>query len=71
MQNLIENELTDRQRTALVDSVIRGKSTNQIANKLKMKPNAVYKLLHDARVKLKKRLAQDGYTPAEILQVFD
>ena len=71
VQNLIENELTDRQRTALVDSVIRGKSTNQIANKLKMKPNAVYKLLHDARVKLKKRLAQDGYTPAEILQVFD
>ena len=36
-----------------------------------MKPNAVYKLLHDARVKLKKSLAGDGYTPADILQVFD
>lgn len=71
VQNLIENDLTDRQRTALVDSVIQGKSTNQIAKKLKMKPNAVYKLLHDARVKLKKSLAQDGYTPGDILQVFD
>jgi len=71
VQKLIENELTERQRTALVDSIIQGKSTNQIAKKLDMKPNAVYKLLHDARVKLKKSLAQDGYTPADILQVFD
>ena len=71
VQKLIENDLTERQRTALVDSVIRGRSTNQIADKLQMKPNAVYKLLHDARVKLKKSLAQDGYTPADILQVFD
>lgn len=71
IQNLIENDLTERQRTALVDSVIKGKSTNQIAKQLDMKPNAVYKLLHDARLKLKKSLAQDGYTPGDILQVFD
>ncbi len=71
VQNLIENDLTERQRTALVDSVIQGKSTEQIASQLDMKPNAVYKLLHDARVKLKKSLAQDGYTPGDILQVFD
>jgi RNA polymerase sigma-70 factor (ECF subfamily) len=71
VQGLIENDLTERQRTALVDSVIQGKSTNQIAKKLNMKPNAVYKLMHDARVKLKKSLAQDGYTPSDILQVFD
>ncbi|MCA9897566.1 MAG: sigma-70 family RNA polymerase sigma factor [Anaerolineales bacterium] len=71
VQSLIENELTERQRTALVDSVIQGKSTNQIAKKLEMKPNAVYKLLHDARLKLKKSLAKDGYTPGDILQIFD
>lgn len=71
VQGLIENDLTDRQRTALVDSVIQGKTTNQIARNLDMKPNAVYKLLHDARMKLKKRLAQDGYTPGDILQAFD
>ncbi|GJM39894.1 MAG: DNA-directed RNA polymerase sigma-70 factor [Ardenticatenaceae bacterium] len=71
VQQLIQNNLTERQRTALVDSVINGKSTNDIANKLEMKPNAVYKLLHDARVKLKKSLANDGYSPGDILQVFD
>ena len=71
VQKLIENDLTERQRTALLDSVIQGKSTDQIAKQLDMKPNAVYKLLHDARVRLKKSLAQDGYTPGDILQVFD
>ncbi|WP_420642063.1 RNA polymerase sigma factor [Candidatus Leptofilum sp.] len=71
IQNLIDKNLTERQRTALVDSVINGKTTNQIAQALEMKPNAVYKLLHDARVKLKKSLAKDGYTPGDILQVFD
>ena len=71
VQTLIETDLTERQRTALVDSVIQGKSTNQIAKNLDMKPNAVYKLLHDARVKLKKSLAKDGYTPGDILQVFE
>ncbi len=71
VQTLIENDLTERQRIALIDSVINGKSTNQIANNLEMKPNAVYKLLHDARVKLKKSLAKDGYTPGDILQVFN
>ena len=71
VQQLIENDLTERQRTALVDSIVQGKTTNQIAKELKMKPNAVYKLLHDARVRLKKSLAKDGYTPSDILQVFD
>lgn len=71
VQNLIENDLTERQRTALVNSIIQGKTTNQIAQELNMKPNAVYKLLHDARVRLKKSLARDGYTPNDILQVFD
>lgn len=71
IQKLIENDLTERQRTALVDSVIHGKTTNDIAKKFDMKPNAVYKLLHDARVKLKKSLANDGYSPADILQVFE
>lgn len=71
VQNLIENDLTDRQRTALVASILQGKTTNQIAEMLEMKPNAVYKLLHDARVRLKKSLARDGHTPGEILQVFE
>jgi len=33
--------------------------------------NALYKLLHDARLRLKRRLACEGLSPAEILIVFE
>lgn len=71
VQQMIEESLTEKQRAALVASVIEGLSTNELAQQLGMNPNAVYKLLHDARLKLKKRLAQDGLSPTDILSVFD
>jgi RNA polymerase sigma-70 factor (ECF subfamily) len=33
--------------------------------------NALYKLIHDARTKLKKQLLAQGLTPEEILASFD
>jgi len=70
VQQLIENALTEKQRTALVASAIQGLSTNEIAAKMTMNPNAVYKLLHDARLRLKRSLAEEGLTPSDILSVF-
>ena len=67
---LIGEALTKKQRTALTASVIEGLSTNEVAQKMEMKPNAVYKLLHDARLRLKNSLAQEGLTPADIISVF-
>ena len=71
VQHLIENALTDKQRTALVAVTVNGKSASDVANELDMKPNAVYKLLHDARLHLKRSLAEDGLQPADILTVFE
>ena len=71
VNRLIEQELTEKQRTAIVSAVIEGCSTQEVADKMNMKPNAVYKLLHDARARLKKSLDQDGLTPAEIISVFE
>jgi RNA polymerase sigma-70 factor (ECF subfamily) len=71
VERLIAEELTDKQRSALVSSVINGESTLEIAQKMDMKPNAVYKLLHDARVRLKKSMMQEGLTPSGILAVFE
>lgn len=71
VQQMLDEALTDKQRTALVASTIDGLSTNQLARKMDMKPNAVYKLLHDARLRLKKRLFEEGLTPNDILSVFD
>ncbi len=70
VQTLIDKALTEKQRTALVASVIDGLSTSELAEKMGMKPNAIYKLLHDARLRLKKSLSQEGLTPTDILSVF-
>jgi RNA polymerase sigma-70 factor (ECF subfamily) len=70
VQRLIDEALTERQRTALVAATIEGLSTNELAQKMDTNPNAIYKLLHDARLRLKKSLSQEGLTPADILSVF-
>jgi RNA polymerase sigma-70 factor (ECF subfamily) len=70
VERVIMEELTEKQRTALVAAVIHGFSTAEVADQLNMKPNAVYKLLHDARLRLKRRLASDGLTAEEIVSVF-
>jgi RNA polymerase sigma-70 factor (ECF subfamily) len=71
VNRLIEHDLTEKQRTAIVAAVSEGCSTQEVADKMNMKPNAVYKLLHDARNRLKKSLDEDGLTPAEIIALFE
>lgn len=71
IQYLIEHSLTEKQRQALVASTIRGQSAAEIAREMEMKPNAVYKLVHDARLRLKQSLAEDGLTPTDILGIFN
>ncbi|MCP5098766.1 MAG: RNA polymerase sigma factor [Chloroflexi bacterium] len=70
VERLINNALTEKQRQALVMSTIEGKSASEVAQKMQMKPNAVYKLLHDARLRLKRSLAEEGMTPSDVLAVF-
>jgi len=36
-----------------------------------MERNALYKLMHDGRVRLKRRMASEGLTPDDVLAVFD
>ena len=71
VERLIAESLTEKQRAALVASTIEGKSAGQVAIEMSMKPNAVYKLLHDARLRLKRTLAEEGMTPTDILAVFE
>ena len=41
-----------------------------VARELESTPNNVYKLLHDARKKLKKGLQQRQYSQADVLAIF-
>jgi RNA polymerase sigma-70 factor (ECF subfamily) len=71
VENIIAEELTERQRTALLAIAVRDMPMPVVADRLDMSRNALYKLLHDARLKLKTRLIDEGLDPVEILVVFE
>ncbi len=71
VQKVIAEDLTDRQRIAMVGTRIRNLPFEQVAQEMDIRPNALYKLLHDARLRLKKHLEAEGLTPEEILAAFD
>ena len=62
LQQAIASRLTDRQRTAIL-AELRGIPTVSIAAEMGTNQNALYKLIHDARVKLKCALTEMGHTP--------
>ncbi len=66
---LINEELTDKQRTALT-AVIQGQPLTEVALRMDSNQNAVYKLVFDARQRLRRRLADDGLTAEEIIAAF-
>lgn len=68
---LIDEELTEKQRQAMVATTIQGVPLEEVARQMGMKRNALYKLLHDARLRLKQRLAKEGLTPEDIWAVFE
>ena len=71
VRRVIEEELTSKQREALIFLVMQDMPMEDAAKKMKTNRNALYKLLHDARLRLKNRLAQDGINPQETLALFE
>lgn len=70
LRRLIATELTDKQRQALVAIRIRGMPLEEVARRMDTNRNALYKLLHDARQRLKRKLEAEGLSPEEILAAF-
>lgn len=68
---MINEELTERQRQAMHAVLIKGVPMDQAAGLLNTNPNALYKLLHDARKRLDSRIRAQGLTPDEILAAFE
>ncbi|MBI3160238.1 MAG: sigma-70 family RNA polymerase sigma factor [Chloroflexi bacterium] len=69
---LIETELTERQRTALLAVVQGGMPLDEVARRMGTNRNALYKLIHDARQRLQKRLEEKlGLTAADVLATFE
>lgn len=69
LQEVIQGNLSDRQRTALI-AELRGMPQEEIARHLGTNRNAIYKLTHDARKKLRKGLESAGYQAEDISATF-
>lgn len=70
VRRLIAEELTDRQREAMVNLMIKGLSVDEVATIMDTNRNALYKLIHDARIRLKDRLDKENLSPEEVLAAF-
>jgi len=71
LRRIVEEELTDRQREAVVAVILEGMPISEVARRMGTNQNALYKLLHDARRRLKRRMAAAGHSPKEVLAAFD
>jgi RNA polymerase sigma-70 factor (ECF subfamily) len=70
LKRLIASELTDKQRQALVAIRIQGIPMAEVARQMGTNRNALYKLLHDARQRLKSRMEAEGLSPEDVLAAF-
>jgi RNA polymerase sigma-70 factor (ECF subfamily) len=71
IRHVIDEELTERQRKALTMLTMEGMPMEEAARRLKTNRNALYKLLHDARLRLKQRLEREGLNAQEVLAAFE
>ena len=70
LHELIQHELTDKQRTALL-AELKGMPQQEIANRMGSNRNAIYKLTHDARKRLKHGLELAGYRAEDFYSAFE
>jgi RNA polymerase sigma-70 factor (ECF subfamily) len=71
LRQIIDSELTERQRLALMAVYFDNRSITEVAEVMEMSPNALYKLLHDARKKIKQQLQRQRYSAGDILALFE
>jgi RNA polymerase sigma-70 factor (ECF subfamily) len=69
-RRFIDEELTDRQRTALLAG-LAGMPLEAVADRMGTNRNALYKLLHDARKRLKRRMMAENLLPQDVLSAFE
>ena len=71
LRRIIDEVLTDRQREAVVAVILEEMPISEVASRMGTNQNALYKLLHNARKKLKRQMEASGLSAKEVLTVFD
>lgn len=71
IMRVIQDNLTDRQRDAMMAIMAGGMPLDIVAENMGTNRNALYKLIHDARKRLKRELLTEGLTTEDIFTAFD
>jgi RNA polymerase sigma-70 factor (ECF subfamily) len=67
VQGIIQNVLTEKQRTAITAIMMHGLPITVVAEKMGTNRNNIYKLVYDARKKIKSEFVMEGIDPEEML----
>lgn len=71
VEKLVNEELTEKQKTAMLAMIQGEMPISEIADRMGTNPNALYKLLHDARKRLQAKLEESaGMTATELMALF-
>ncbi len=67
VRRFVDEELTDKQREAIVAVMFEGMPLEEAAKRMGTNRGALYKLMHDARRRLKKRMEAEGLSAEDVL----
>jgi RNA polymerase sigma-70 factor (ECF subfamily) len=70
VQRFIDEELTERQHVAMTVVIFEDMPLEEAARRMGTNRGALYKLMHDARKRLKRRMANEGLSPQDVLEAF-
>jgi RNA polymerase sigma-70 factor (ECF subfamily) len=70
VRKFIDQELTDKQRVAVTMVKFEGMPLKEAARRMGTSRGALYKLMHDARKRLKRRMEEEGLSPQDLLEAF-
>lgn len=68
---IIMEELTEKQRRAMIAVAVKGMPLEEVARRMNTNRNALYKLMHDTRFRLKAKMEEEGISLADILSAFE
>ncbi|MEL7644840.1 MAG: RNA polymerase sigma factor [Anaerolineaceae bacterium] len=71
INKIMMEELTEKQRTAMMAVAVQNMPLEEVARRMGTNRNSLYKLLHDARVKIKHHMEKQGFSPSELFSVFE
>jgi len=67
LQRIMRESLTEKQRAAITSVMVKGLPVDQVAELMGTNRNNMYKLIYDARVKIKREFEKKGIRPEDFL----